>query len=69
MKKPDDLLSICKVLYEELLALDFSELRNAMINIHDDDAGSFLNYDYSDAVGPTVTTIFYNSHPAAEREG
>ncbi|MEO7358390.1 MAG: hypothetical protein ABIY50_12805, partial [Ignavibacteria bacterium] len=66
MKKPDDLLSICKVLYAELLALGFTELRNAMINIHDDDAGSFLNYDFSNAAGPTVTTIFYNSHPATE---
>jgi len=36
MTKPDDLLGTCKVLYEELHALGFGELRNALINIHDD---------------------------------
>ncbi len=66
MKKPDELLGICKILYTELQTLGFDELRNAMINIHDDDKGSFLNYDFSDSAGATVTTIFYNSHPATE---
>jgi|ERR1035437_7601325 hypothetical protein len=66
MRKPDDLLSICKILYSELIFLGFIELRNTMINIHNDDAASFLNYDYSDAAGATVTTILYNSHPATE---
>src|SRR6186997_745015 len=36
MRKPCDLLDICQILYTELLALGFSELRNAMINIHND---------------------------------
>ena len=64
MVKADDLLNICEVLFKELRHLGFSEMRNAMINIHDDAKVSFLNYDYSDAAGATVTTIFYNSHPA-----
>jgi signal transduction histidine kinase len=66
MSKPDDLLGICRVLFAELHTLGFKELRNAMINIHDDDAQSFLNYDFSRAAGPTVTTILYNSHPATD---
>ncbi len=66
MRKPNDLLGICEILFTELRILGFGELRNAMINIHDDDKGSFLNYDFSEAAGKTVTTIFYNSHPATE---
>lgn len=66
MRKPDDLLAICEILFTELQHMGFSELRNAMINIHDDDKASFLNYDFSEVSGPTVTTIVYNSHPATE---
>ncbi len=63
MSKPEDLLGICEVLFTELQTLGFVDLRNAMINIHHDDTESFLNYDYSAAAGPTVTTILYNGHP------
>jgi len=58
MIKPGDLLAICKTLYEELQALGFTEIRNSMINIHDDDQGSMLNYDFSEISGTTITTIF-----------
>src|SRR4249919_1747769 len=37
MNKPDDLLSICEILFNELQKLGFSRLRNAMIDIHYDD--------------------------------
>ena len=47
MKRPGDLLNICKALYTELQLLGFDALRNSMINIHDDDNESFLNYDYA----------------------
>ncbi|MEO8665366.1 MAG: hypothetical protein ABI462_07705, partial [Ignavibacteria bacterium] len=63
MKKPDDLLTICKILYGELLKLGFTEMRNAMINIHNDDKSSFLNYDFSDYAGKTSTNISYNDLP------
>jgi len=63
MIKPGDLLAICKTLYEELQALGFTEIRNSMINIHDDDQGSMLNYDFSEISGTTITTILYNSLP------
>jgi len=66
MRKPGDLLSICEVLYTELRNMGFGELRNAMINIHNDEKGSFLNYDFSEMAGETVTDILYNSHPATE---
>jgi len=66
MGKPGDLLSICEILFAELHNMGFGELRNAMINIHNDEKGSFLNYDFSESAGATVTTILYNSHPATE---
>jgi len=66
MNKPSDLLSICEVLFTELLELGFNELRNTVININNDETGSFLNYDFSPFAGANVTTIFYNSHPATE---
>ena len=63
MRKPNDLPGICEILYKELQSLGFNELRNAMINIHNDEKGSFLNYDYSDVGGKTIADILYNSLP------
>jgi signal transduction histidine kinase/DNA-directed RNA polymerase subunit N (RpoN/RPB10) len=68
MRKPADLLDICKIVYSELQSLGFIELRNAMINIHNDDKSSLLNYDYSDNFGQTVTDIPYNFHPLVEKQ-
>ena len=65
MKKPDDLLKICKTLYTELQLLGFDDLRNSMINIHNDDNESFLNYDYAKA-GPSITHFTYHTHPVIE---
>jgi len=63
MNKPDDLLNICEVLYKEFQKLGFGELRNAIIHILNDEKGFFLDYDYSDFSGGSITTTFYNSHP------
>lgn len=68
MNRPDDLLNICEVLFREFQALGFSELRNAMINIHNDAQGSFLNYDYSDAIGRSITPLSYTTHPLIEAQ-
>jgi len=68
MRKPDDLLGICEVLFHELQTLGFLELRNAMINIYDDHKHSFLNYDYSENAGRIVTTHSYNGHPVIEAQ-
>ncbi|MGZ3925894.1 MAG: hypothetical protein ACXVJG_02995 [Mucilaginibacter sp.] len=67
MRAAPDLLNICKILFEELTALGFGELRNAMINIANDEKGSFLNYD-SNGSDSTVTQFLYNSHPVMERQ-
>ena len=57
MKKPEDLMDICQVIYAELQLLGFGELRNTMINIYNDEKSSFLDYDYSANSGKTVTVI------------
>jgi signal transduction histidine kinase len=69
MRKPDDLLDICEILFKELYNMGFAELRNTIINIHDDVNGSFLNYDYSIAAGKTITNhIYQDIHPVIENQ-
>jgi len=68
MRTPTDLPEICEVLFTELQTLGFAELRNTMINIFDDDKGSFLNYDYAPHAGKTITNLFYNTHPVIEKQ-
>ncbi len=63
MRKPEELLGICEVLYKELKSLEFYELRNTMINVHDNEKSAFLNYDFSDYSGPTITHHLYDTHP------
>ncbi|MEP6748607.1 MAG: hypothetical protein ABJB86_12825, partial [Bacteroidota bacterium] len=68
MRKPDDLLNICKILFEQLHTLGFSECRNTMINIHHDDSDYLLNYDYAIVTGKTITNIPYSFHPVVARQ-
>ena len=68
MKKAEELTGICEVLFIELRSLGFIEMRNTMINIHNDEKESFLNYDYSDEIGKSITHFFYNTHPVIENQ-
>lgn len=68
LSKPGDILNICEVMFKEFESLGFCEMRNAMINIHDDEKESFLNYDYSNEMGKTVTHLYYNIHPVIEKQ-
>jgi signal transduction histidine kinase len=68
MRKPVDLPGICEVLFTELHTLGFTEIRNAMINIHDDEKASFVNYDYSDEIGQSINHLAYNIHPLIEKQ-
>ncbi len=68
MRKPEDLTDICEVLFAELQSLGFSEMRNAMINIHDDEKASFVNYDYSDEIGKSINHLDYTIHPLIEKQ-
>ncbi|MGK2860352.1 MAG: sensor histidine kinase, partial [Chitinophagaceae bacterium] len=67
MKKPDDLLGICKIMFNELQVLGFDELRNALIHTFSDERKYFNNYDYSDFTGGTVSNIPYSGHPVIEK--
>jgi signal transduction histidine kinase/DNA-directed RNA polymerase subunit N (RpoN/RPB10) len=68
MRTPEDLTGICEVLYAELHTLGFTEIRNAMINIHDDEKETFVNYDYSDEIGKSINHLTYNIHPLIEKQ-
>ena len=66
MMNPDDLLNVCEVLFVELKKLGFNELRNTLINIIYDDEGYIINYDFSDLLGASTTSLEYNSHPVID---
>lgn len=68
MMKPEDLLNVCETLYKEFLRLGFAELRNAMINIHDDGKSTFTNYDYSEEIGKSITPLYYDIHPVIAKQ-
>ncbi len=68
MRKSEELLNICEILFKELKTLGFDELRNTMINIHNDEDKTFLNYDYSDTLGKTITPLYYNINPVISKQ-
>ncbi len=67
MKKPDDILDICKIMFTELDLLGFSEIRNTLINFWDDDNGLLIDYDYSTETGGNKAKLSYSSHPVFEQ--
>jgi len=66
MKKPHELLSISEILFKELQALGFSELRNTFIHTFVDEKKYFVDYDFSDITGGRISRIAYNSLPFIE---
>ncbi len=66
MRKPDDLVDICKILFNELRTLGFNELRNVLITIFNDDKGFFRDYNFSDHTGVSITNILYHTHPVID---
>src|SRR6478736_3375211 len=68
MNKAGDVPDVCKTLYKQFLLLGFSEMRNAMVNIHNDADKSFTNYDYSDEIGKSINQLTYNIHPLVEKQ-
>ena len=67
MMKPDDLLEVSKVQFNELKQLGFTEIRNALIGIFNDAENYFTDYDYSDFSGGGITQIPYNKNPLIDR--
>ena len=48
MKKPDELMGVCEMVFAELKALGFTDLRNTEIIINNDFKESVLSYYFSD---------------------
>ena len=68
MNESTDLLHIAKALYEQLVELGFSDIRNALIDVNNEDEETFLDYDYSDEMGGTVTLMSYDDDPTLEEQ-
>lgn len=68
LTKSNDMLDIAQVLYEQLLALGFSDIRNAIIDIHNDDSETFLDYDYSYDMSSAVTEFSFYGDPVIEQQ-
>ncbi len=62
MRKQEDSLGICEVLFTELKKFGFTELRNTQIVILNNDNASFLNYDFSDYAGGSIAKIYFGGH-------
>jgi class 3 adenylate cyclase len=67
MHKSEDLPDICEVMYKEFLSLGFNEMRNAIINIHNDADNSFVNYDYAEAPGKSTSRFSNNVLPFVQK--
>ena len=68
MQKTDDMLDIAQVLYEQLIALGFNDIRNTLIDLHNDDNETFWDYDYSNEMSGTITLMRYDDDPIIERQ-
>lgn len=68
LKKSDDMLDIAQVLYEQLLVLGFSDIRNAIIDIHNEDNETFIDYDYSHDMSSAVTQFSFYGDPVIEQQ-
>jgi len=67
LTKSEDILDIAKVLYEQLLELGFTDIRNAIIDIHNDDE-TFLDYDYSHDMSSAITKFSFYGDPVIEQQ-
>ncbi len=66
MKKPDDLLTICEVLFNELYKIGFKKMRCSLIHIFKDEQNYFDDYDYSDFTGGKISTIPFKGNTVVE---
>lgn len=66
MNKPEDLLRICENIFAELKMLGFNDLRNSLIHTFNDEDDYFLDYDYSDYTGGSISRIPCKGLPMIE---
>ena len=65
MRKPDDLLNISEIVYNELIKLGFSNIRNAQIALKNDAKQAYTVFEYSDYTAGKGEAA-YNSSPIVE---
>jgi signal transduction histidine kinase len=63
MKKSEEVINVCEVMYKELLDLGFGNIRNAQIALKNQSKQSYLICAYSDKEIVTLQEAPYNSSP------
>ena len=63
MRKSDELITVCKAMYEQLKELGFSNMRNAQIATKNDSRQSYIVCEYSDHTVVVKQEAPYNSSP------
>jgi signal transduction histidine kinase len=68
MKKPEDMLKVCRVISKELERLGIKEIRNIQTAIVNEENAVYLNYEYFRLYNKTtVTPIAYKEHKDTNR--
>ncbi|TMI86399.1 MAG: hypothetical protein E6H08_21150, partial [Bacteroidetes bacterium] len=63
MRKPEDLMQISEIIYKQLQALDFANLRNVQIAIDDDEKKTYNGVEYSEFYQNRFKQVPYDSSP------
>jgi signal transduction histidine kinase/ketosteroid isomerase-like protein len=67
MKKPDDVLDVCKNISQQLQSLDVKEIRNVQTAIFYEEKGTYMNYEYYAKHDKTlITETVYTDHEIAK---
>ncbi len=68
LTKSEQMLDVAESLYNELYSLGFKKIRNALIDIQNEDKNTFMDYDYSPEMGKTITLMSYDDDPILEEQ-
>jgi signal transduction histidine kinase len=64
MRKPDDMLDVCRIISEQLQVLNVKDIRNVQTAIINEQKGTYLNYQYFTAYSKSVVEeTEYNKNP------
>jgi signal transduction histidine kinase len=68
MKKPEDMLDVCKTIAQQLVLLKVNEIRNVQTAIFYDEKGVYTNYEYYAKHDKLIITdTEFRNHPVAEK--
>ena len=66
LRKSEDLIAVCEVMYKELSVLGFTNIRNAQIAIKHDEKKAYVICEYSDYAVNILQEAPYNSSPIVQ---